>query len=448
MWSTIPETLSNTGSQTPTSTPPQSSASSPNLTVILPGPIIGGIILIVLIAVCCNPRLRRYLGRHIWPKKTPPVANGTCVTEESREMNGNFKGEIAHQRPTGTPGKLDAVNDARATITQAVVSDIQLALKVEDYTVGWICALHLEMSAAMATFDEAHAKLAQRATDHNTYALGRIGNHNVVVACLVAGVPGSTSAAVVAAQMLGTFPSIRFGLMVGVGGGVPSPHHDIRLGDVVVSNPQGRDGGVVQYDFGKMVAGGQFVCTGSLNKPPAVLLTAVTALRAQHEIRDDKIVEYLREMIEHHPKLRLKSTSPGSHHDRLFNADYDHLSNEDDECRHCDPRQLVHRTPRNAPAIHYGLIASANQVMRDARTRDRLRDEHFILCFEMEAAGLLDNFPCIVIRGICDYADTHKNKRWQEYAAATAAAYTKELLGIISTDQVTHTAPAAGHVKP
>ena len=54
-----------------------------------------------------------------------------------------------------------------------------------------------------------------------------------------------------------------------------------------------------------------------------------------------------------------------------------------------------------------------------------------VLCVEMEAAGLMDDFPCLVIRGICDYADSHKNKRWQPYAAATAAAYAKELLSTI-----------------
>jgi hypothetical protein len=49
----------------------------------------------------------------------------------------------------------------------------------------------------------------------------------------------------------------------------------------------------------------------------------------------------------------------------------------------------------------------------------------------------MDSFPCLVIRGICDYADSHKNKIWQPYAAATAAAYAKELLNIIPGAEVT-----------
>jgi nucleoside phosphorylase len=79
--------------------------------------------------------------------------------------------------------------------------------------------------------------------------------------------------------------------------------------------------------------------------------------------------------------------------------------------------------------IHYGTIASGNQVIKDGISRDRLSAElGGVLCFEMEAAGLMNDFPCLVIRGICDYADSHKNKAWQPYAAATAAAYAKELL--------------------
>jgi hypothetical protein len=65
----------------------------------------------------------------------------------------------------------------------------------------------------------------------------------------------------------------------------------------------------------------------------------------------------------------------------------------------------------------------------------------------MEAAGLMDNFPCLVIRGICDYSDTHKKKNWQPYAAATAAAYAKELLGVIAPVQVDKTPIAADAIK-
>src|SRR5215469_6038854 len=121
----------------------------------------------------------------------------------------------------------------------------------DDYTVGWICALPLEMATATAMLDDIHASLTKHPNDKNTYQLGRIGGHNVVIACLPAGVYGTTSAATVATQMLSSFRSIQFGLMVGIGGGVPSKGTDIRLGDIVVSHPTRKYGGVVQYDYGK-----------------------------------------------------------------------------------------------------------------------------------------------------------------------------------------------------
>lgn len=311
---------------------------------------------------------------------------------------------------------------------------------IQDYTVGWICALPIEMAAAKGMLDEHYGKPnEQDDSDKNNYWLGRIGKHNVVIACLPNGVYGVTSAAVVASQMLCSFRSIKIGLMVGIGGGVPSKEHDIRLGDVVVSKPGQKSGGVVQYDFGKTLVGGEFVQTGSLNKPPQILLTATASLETNHEMEESKILQFLSHMVKKYPKMRTEYSYQGAEHDLLYRAEYDHIGTNN-TCENCDITNKEERPIRdhNTPVIHYGTIASGNQVMKHGATRDRLREKLDVLCFEMEAAGMMDNFPCLVIRGICDYADSHKNKRWQKYAAATAAAYTKELLEII---------PAAGMEK-
>src|SRR6266536_6165600 len=82
-------------------------------------------------------------------------------------------------------------------------------------------------------------------------------------------------------------------------------------------------------------------------------------------------------------------------------------------------------------------------MIRYGAIRDRLRRELDILYFEMKTAGLIDSFPCLVIREICDYADLYKNKRWQAYTTITAAAYTKELLYIISGNQIINTRTTA-----
>ncbi|KAJ0287244.1 hypothetical protein CBS470a_005427 [Colletotrichum nupharicola] len=123
------------------------------------------------------------------------------------------------------------------------------AIASDEYTVGWVCALPLEMAAAKGMLDQIHPDLHQQdPADHNNYILGQIQGHNIVIACLPAGIYGTITAATVAKDLLRTFKSIRFGLLVGIGGGVPSRTNDIRLGDIVVGQPSGTVGGAIQYD--------------------------------------------------------------------------------------------------------------------------------------------------------------------------------------------------------
>jgi nucleoside phosphorylase len=304
----------------------------------------------------------------------------------------------------------------------------------DDYTVGWVCALPIELSAAQEMLDEEHDNLPQDSDDANIYTLGRIGEHNVVLGCLPAGQTGTNSAAAVAMQMKATFRSIRFGLMVGIGGGVPSEEADIRLGDIVVSQPGKGHGGVIQYDFGKTTPNGT-ERTGFLNAPPRILLSAVAKLRANHNRgRSDLSVSITK--LSQLPKFSRGQAG----NDVLFEGVYNHI--EGSNCLQCDGKKRVQREARaeDTPGVHYGTIASGNQVMRDGTTRDQISTEFGgVLCFEMEAAGLMNSFPCLVIRGICDYADSHKNKKWQPYAAGTAAAYAKELLLVIPPGEVAKT---------
>jgi nucleoside phosphorylase len=304
-------------------------------------------------------------------------------------------------------------------------------LRREDYGVGWVCALPIELAAAQVLLDEEHEHLGQDANDTNLYTLGRIGEHNVVVACLPAGQKGANSAAAVAVQMKSTFKSIRFGLMIGIGGGVPSAEADIRLGDVVISQPHKGHGGVVQYDSVKSTPSG-FERTGFLNAPPMILLNAVSKIQANYMIRRSSLSEYVSKLGDLPVFARDNAGS-----DVLFEASYNHTGGA--TCDSCSRDRVIERQPRGSQEIvvHYGTIASGNQVMRDGATRDRVSLEFGgVLCFEMEAAGLMNSFPCLVIRGICDYADSHKNKKWQAYAAGTAAAYAKEVLSVIPPAEV------------
>ncbi|KAI9781882.1 MAG: hypothetical protein M1839_005676 [Geoglossum umbratile] len=322
--------------------------------------------------------------------------------------------------------KIDC-NDTRTLAANAP----KRKLAHEDYTVGWICAISMERVAAQTFLDEKHEGLEYLPThDNNSYQLGRIGKHNVVIAVLPDGEYGTSSAASVARDMLHSFPNVRIGLMVGIGGGAPSQSHDIRLGDIVVSAPCDGEGGVFQYDFGKTIQHTRF-----LNQPPTVLRTAVNGLKAQYESEGHQLEAAINTVLDRKPRLRKKYKRPDSNSDRLHQSGVTHPPNNETSCMEVcsnDPSNLISRPERTEEednlAIHYGVIASANQLMKDASVRDKLAAEKGILCFEMEAAGLMNHFPCLVIRGICDYSDSHKNKEWQGYAAMVAAAYAKDLL--------------------
>jgi nucleoside phosphorylase len=314
-------------------------------------------------------------------------------------------------------------------------------LTYDDYTVGWICPLEVEQIAALEMLDEEHKRLPQASSDHNVYNLGSIAGHNVVIAGLHQ--PGNNPAATVVTQMRMTFPNLRFGLLVGIGGGVPAKTDNgiIRLGDVVVSKPVGEHSGTVQYDHGKAKVG-QFERTGTLAPPPAVLLNAAQDLAAKRaRSRKDPIEDNIKRIDIRTRGLR-KYKHPGAAQDHLYKLDYIHLKPRVscDECG-CDPLQRVRRPTDDEDdepyiVVHRGTIASGELVVKDAILRDQLARGYGLLCFEMEAAGALADFPCIVIRGISDYCDSHKNDQWHGYAAAVAAAYARQIFFHMPIDEV------------
>ncbi|KAF7533402.1 hypothetical protein G7054_g7087 [Neopestalotiopsis clavispora] len=310
-----------------------------------------------------------------------------------------------------------------------------------DYTVAIVCAIEFEMSAVRYMLDEEHPRLPSSHGDSNNYILGKLCGHHVVLACLP-GNQGKSAAAIVATNLDRTFPSIKWRFLAGIGGGVPSERNDIRLGDVVVSMPEGEYGGVVQYDLGKDTDNG-FKLKGFLSAPPPRLRSAVINMRSDHRAKDNKIEEFVAQMLKSNRRLKVYRR-PAGDSDILFDPGYAHPADRP-SCNSCDTSQVIARPPRewDGPEIHYGLIASGDRVMRSAVKRDLcVRNVGDILCFEMEAAGMSTDLPYIVIRGISDYADSHKNDAWQHYAAAAAAAVTKEFLTYLEPEAAVETAQA------
>ncbi|KAI0188084.1 nucleoside phosphorylase domain-containing protein [Astrocystis sublimbata] len=250
---------------------------------------------------------------------------------------------------------------------------------VEDYTVGWVCALHIEMAAVKCMLDDIHDTLKKNPNDSNTYILGSLHHHNTVIACLPADGYGTNNAAVVASNMR----------LVGIGGGAPGKV-DIRLGDVAVSTR------VIQYDLGKTIQQGRFVPVDITRQPLSTLRTAVSTLRAHHESELSKIPIILSQIRERYSAITHV---------------YEHTES-DTSCDNCDKSKLVCRPSRetNHPVIYYGTIASGNQVIKHGKKRDQLAQDLDVICFEMEAAGLMDSLQCLVIRGIYNYSDSYKRK--------------------------------------
>ncbi|KAK2034264.1 pfs domain-containing protein [Colletotrichum zoysiae] len=266
----------------------------------------------------------------------------------------------------------------------------------EEYTIAVVCAMSFEMSAVRFMLDREHPRLRAKDGDSNMYVLGELSGHNVVLACL----PGHDK-------------------------------HDIRLGDVVVSMPEGQYGGVVQYDLGKDTDAG-FVLKGMLWPPPSLLRSAVEMMRSDHLVSDNKIEEFVATMLQKGPRLAAYRR-PSDEPDVLFSEDYTHNPGSA-SCARCDKSKTEERAPRQpeGSVIHYGLIASGDSVLKSSAKRSAaVRSLGDVLCFEMEAAGIMTEFSCIVIRGISDYADSHKNDAWHYFAAAAAAACTKELLAYV-----------------
>ncbi|THZ16932.1 WD40 repeat-like protein, partial [Aureobasidium pullulans] len=283
----------------------------------------------------------------------------------------------------------------------------------EDYVVGWICPMRVEYTAALLMLDEEHEILGQDVADENIYTLGSINGHNVALATLPK--TGNSPTARVMTNMSRTFQALRFYLLVGIGGGIPvrTDEGPVRLGDVIVSE------GVIQHDRGKFEASG-FKLKGTLAPPPQVLLAATNTLLAKRDMTDDD------PLLEHLSRIDTRATC--------------------DEAK-CDPTKRILRGPSNETVdsqvveqpditIHQGTILSGETVMKNGAQRDAIAKPLDAICYECEAAGAMSSVPCLVVRGISDYADSHKNDDWHGFGSAVAAAYARQLFFHLPIDKV------------
>ena len=300
-------------------------------------------------------------------------------------------------------------------------------------TIGILCPLARELSAVLASFDGGFETKYDE-THETTYYRGKLVEQDVVAVCLPIGDIGRDTAGAQAALLKQRYPSLRLRFLVGIAGGTPDDRHDIRLGDVVIGTR------IVNYQRGHQ-ENGNLRHDDHLYDAPRALLDGLNhpTLRFQSNGRHlEEILSRMNANFRRHVANDKVSedqwSRPEAGHDLLFRHDYSHKKSNASNCDACDTKKLLKRSPRGQelPEIHYGLLASADIVLRDGEARHNLKN-HFreILAVEMEASAL-KVYEYIVVRGICDYADSHKNDGWQDYAAATAAACTRMLAESLS----------------
>lgn len=318
-------------------------------------------------------------------------------------------------------------------------------LPLTSYHVAWICPVaDLELLPAILMLDEEHERPdIDTHSDENIYEFGSAAGHNIVLATCRQGETGNVNVSSIAAPLFKTFPNIRMTLLVGIGGGVPQPHlfldpaNDLRLGDVVVGWPTWAHGGaaVVYYESGRSRNGG-FEMTGTMDKPHTVIRNALPSLKLDHDLGRSTFHQHMAK-LQTHDRVGHRFKHPGPEHDKLFQSHYKHVGNYGSNCDTCETHELVERKERDNNqkdlfVYHQGRIATGNSVIMDSERRDAINDlVGGALCIEMEAAGVEVNSRCLVIRGISDYADSHKSDLWRSYAAGKAAAFARELLGKI-----------------
>ena len=301
-------------------------------------------------------------------------------------------------------------------------------LKYEDYTVAWVTSFLEELEASRLMLDEHHDDLPYDVDDITRYYLGSISGHNVVIA-FYARVPALDS---VALAMQRVFPNcLNTPLFVGLGGGVPSLRHDIRLGDVVVGVPTAKCPAIVQFDLDTYPP---FDTKGTFMPPAALLLNAVNSVATKEGQLADRILSELTSIKPELPSWQY--TYPGAEFDVLYAPECEHYMT-DSICERCGPRQQIRRQPRAnvAPVVHYGGVAGVVQRIKHGNLRDQLAENHDILCFGMGAIWLTSSFPFLMIHGISHYCDSRDYRSFRRYASLNAASYAKIILSSISVQQ-------------
>lgn len=320
----------------------------------------------------------------------------------------------------------------------------QIKLSRFDYHVAWIApGPEVALDPARLMLDQEHGTPdLHYQSDFNTYLFGSMNGHNVVIATTPPGLRMNANTGRLAAPMFNTFPNIKMVLLVGIGGGVPKdpPDRDtlqnIHLGDVVVGCTVDGKPAVVDYNSGISGVDG-LELHGTINRADWILLQPLGYVQSNYRFNKTNFAVHINKLLSFNQGAY---DHPGLQHDKLFRGDYHgpHTARDNKDCENCDPKQIIQRTSRSEQhakhlVFHMGRIGTANTVIANGKQRDEISKKlNGIQCFEGSAAGVDASRQCLVIRGISDYCDAHKNGLFKHYAAGRAAVFARELLGMIT----------------
>ncbi|EHK48490.1 hypothetical protein TRIATDRAFT_54264, partial [Trichoderma atroviride IMI 206040] len=341
----------------------------------------------------------------------------------------------------------------------------------DEFEVALVCSLPLEYDAVSLLFDqfwdENGDRYGRAIGDPNTYTTGRFGNFDVVLVLLPN--TGQVSAASATASLRSSYPGLRLVILTGICGAVPSSAagDEILLGDVIISKT------VVQYDYGTQYPD-NFVAKDttedSLGRPDKNIRSLVAVLetareRERIEERAAVLLEQMQDLVAKKPRRRNADTYqyPGAASDKLFESEYRHKHRNSPQClceqSHkywhpvceksrdlacdilgCDDKHVIRRQRlgitlqkggskgNRIPSVFIGRFGSSDKILSSGEHRDRIAKHYGILAFDTEGAGVWDELPCIIVKVACNYADSHTDNRWQNFAAATAASVSKSLV--------------------
>lgn len=281
--------------------------------------------------------------------------------------------------------------------------------------IGVITALPEEFVAMKKMMKNVEEVFFDRKGAGHRFFIGEIksANNSIHNVALTQCGMGNNKAAIRATNMLTHFPAIESIIMTGIAAGIPCVNNvekHIRLGDIVVSN------GIVQYDFIKDTGEVQ-ECRSASALPSAQLTEAINIIKAQIIEGIVSWNKYIMEGIDNNVKFK----KPSIEDDKLYDENGGIIEHPFDKDRD------------DFPKLFFGKIASANTLLKNRERREEIKERFDALAIEMEGSGICDatweaSVGYIVVRGICDYGDSKKNDVWHNYAALTAAAFTRSLI--------------------